>query len=118
MSRHDRSVLAILCLAVGLTGGFFLNSATKSIQAEPKLPPPIPQELTSYRDIVKGVVPAVVSIESRVKTRRLLRPGADAKDNKSVELGFGSGVIVDPKGVVLTNYHVVEGADFVDVKLS
>jgi len=32
--------------------------------------------------------------------------------------GIGSGVIIDPKGVVLTNNHVVEGADSVTVRLS
>lgn len=117
MFRRYRIAFAFICLSIGLTGGFLLNSPAKPINAEPKAPPAIPQELTSYRDIVKSVVPAVVSIDSRAKSRRLLRPGSDSKD-KSVELGFGSGVIVDPKGVVLTNYHVVEGADFVEIKLA
>ncbi len=31
--------------------------------------------------------------------------------------GFGSGFLVDPKGVILTNYHVVKGADRVRVEL-
>jgi serine protease Do len=31
--------------------------------------------------------------------------------------GFGSGFIVDPKGLVLTNYHVVAGADEVEIQL-
>ena len=81
------------------------------------MPPTIPQELTSYRDVVKGVLPAVVSIESRVRAKRGLRIREDAKD-KSVELGLGSGVIVDPKGTVLTNFHVIDGADFVEVHLA
>ena len=32
--------------------------------------------------------------------------------------GLGSGVIIDAKGIILTNYHVVEGADEVLVELS
>ena len=32
--------------------------------------------------------------------------------------GVGSGFIVDPSGVVITNAHVVDGADVVDVKLT
>ena len=32
-------------------------------------------------------------------------------------MGVGSGVIIDPKGIILTNNHVVEGADEVLVEL-
>ncbi|HKW80184.1 MAG TPA: DegQ family serine endoprotease [Casimicrobiaceae bacterium] len=32
--------------------------------------------------------------------------------------GVGSGFIVDPNGIVITNAHVVDGADVVDVKLT
>jgi serine protease Do len=85
------------------------------VQAEPKLVAPIPRELTSYREIVKSVVPAVVSIEAKAKPKRILRPREDAKP---VEIGFGSGVIVEAKGVILTNFHVIEGAELVEVKLT
>ena len=113
MIRSSQSALALGCLAVGLAGGVLLNSATRPVQAEPRPAPAVPPELTSYRHIVKDVVPAVVSIEPRAKRR-----AARARDGeRNVELGLGSGVIVDPKGVILTNYHVVEGADFVDVRL-
>jgi len=113
MVRRSRPALVVVTLAVGAAGGFLLNSFPLSVQAEPRAAAPAPQELTSYRDIVKDVVPAVVSIEARAKARRF-RARADG----SVELGLGSGLIVDPKGVILTNYHVIDGADFLDVRLA
>jgi serine protease Do len=86
----------------------------------------IPKELTSYRDVVKKVLPAVVSIEARTKSTPKVKqpprqrgqpePMADSGDD-APDLGFGSGFLVDPKGVVLTNHHVVEGADQVIVEL-
>lgn len=115
MIRRSRFALALVCLALGAAGGLMLNWPGKALQAEPALPA-IPQELTSYRSIVKNVVPAVVSIEPKAKARRAMRLRADRDGN--VELGLGSGVIVDSKGVILTNYHVVEGADFVEVRLT
>ncbi|MGA2315285.1 MAG: Do family serine endopeptidase [Thermodesulfobacteriota bacterium] len=36
---------------------------------------------------------------------------------KRRQMGEGSGVIVDPKGYILTNYHVVAGADKLTVRL-
>jgi serine protease Do len=116
MSLRSRPVFAVVLLAVGSAGGFILNSAVRPVEAQPKAVALIPPELTSYRGIVKDVVPAVVSIESRVKARRGVRPRADR--DGSVELGLGSGVVVDPKGVILTNYHVIDGADFVEVTLT
>jgi serine protease Do len=59
-------------------------------------------ELAS-RLVAKRVEPSVVSI---------VRPGARGLD------GQGSGVIVDKSGYIITNWHVVEGARSVQVRLS
>ncbi len=93
----------------------------------------IPKELTSYRDVVKRVLPAVVSIESQARAGKRplqrdgdmqLRGGEDRfgdnraiDDNGPTRIGFGSGFLISSKGVVLTNNHVVAGADQVVVQL-
>lgn len=112
MSRRSCGFLMTACVVMGAIVGYSVHLATRVVQAEPRPIPAIPQELTSYRDIVKSVMPAVVSIDSKVRARRPFMRRDEA------EIGFGSGVIVDPKGVILTNYHVVDGADFVEVRLS
>jgi Do/DeqQ family serine protease len=38
--------------------------------------------------------------------------------NRSVQTGLGSGVIVSPEGYLLTNNHVIEGAEDVEVQLA
>ena len=42
----------------------------------------------------------------------------DDGDSSQVQESLGSGFIVDPKGYIITNYHVIEKADKIYVKLS
>ncbi len=74
----------------------------------------IPKELTSYRNVVKKALPAVVSIETISAIRQMPVHNTDGQAPKQNpgenRAGFGSGVIVDPHGVILTNFHVIERA--------
>ena len=60
--------------------------------------------------------------ENFTSDRRPGVPGAPApgftSSDAPVRSGLGSGVIIDAKGIILTNYHVVDGADEVLVELS
>jgi serine protease Do len=45
-------------------------------------------------------------------------PDMEGGDDGQVRQSLGSGFIVDPKGYIITNYHVIEKADKIYVKLS
>src|SRR5216683_1704241 len=107
---------------------------------------PAPQQLSNaFSQIAKQLEPSVVNIntESTIKAppRRRPRPGEPANPDEENpfedffdrffggqggpgggggairERSLGSGVIVDPKGYIVTNRHVVEKADRVRVRL-
>src|SRR5262245_12755040 len=112
MTGFRRWPLAVACLGLGLAGGFVSHARLTGQPAAPLQPPPMPRELASFSPVVKRVLPAVVSIEAKGKA------GAKADNPDAADPGFGSGVLIDPSGVVLTNNHVVEEADAVEVTLA
>ncbi len=88
---------------------------------------------TSYADVVEKTSPAVVRIEADHKEKVSQRgefPGGDdffkqfqipmpqQNQRPQIQHGLGSGVVVDAGGTILTNYHVVEGADKITVAMS
>jgi serine protease Do len=134
----------VVLLAGLLVGGVAGVSLLHGEPAKAPVLTPIPKELTSYRDVVKKVLPAVVSIEGKTAVAqaqpKTSRKRAQPNDqqipeefrrffgdfgempfgderNPAPHLGFGSGFLVDPHGVVLTNNHVVDGASEVIVTL-
>jgi serine protease Do/serine protease DegQ len=77
--------------------------------------------VTSYADVLDSIRPAVVSVYSSKTVRERIPEyfrqfGYQGREQK--QRGMGSGVIVSEDGYILTNNHVVEGADELKVKLN
>lgn len=104
------------------------NAGTTNAQS--KQPSASPNGLNFIADVARQVSPAVVKINS---SRTVASQGSDSFNNpklrqffgfsppqegKQVERGSGSGFIVNANGRILTNAHVVDGADKVSVILN
>jgi serine protease Do len=117
MSARVRSVTAIIAVCVAI-------QPARAICQEPTrhVAGRVPADLLAQLDdslerLASKVAPAVVQIDATGFGR------AEDEDRKAAALvvrqhGIGAGVIVDPDGYIMTNAHVVEGAQRVRVTLS
>jgi serine protease Do len=82
----------------------------------------------SFADMVESLSPAVVNIRTETRLAEALPqfpPGSvlerfndQLRGPANAERSLGSGFIIDPKGVIVTNNHVIEDADAIEVALS
>jgi Do/DeqQ family serine protease len=107
----------------------FLFCGAAAFADAAKIPPQNPQQVRlSFAPVVKKVAPAVVNVYVSHVERMPRNPlfddpifqrffGGGGGGDERVQKALGSGVIVDPSGLVVTNYHVVENATEVRVAL-
>lgn len=136
------SVTILICLAVACNRqdghNVRLTSASDQVSNNSSAPAPASTNSTaimptmSYADVVSKAAPAVVTIHSQMRVRQpqqfpfgndpffqeffgdRVPPPAPERRRE----GLGSGVIVSQDGYVLTNHHVIDGADRIKVDLN
>ncbi len=116
-------------ITVGLTSLTLIFSAG-ALAAERQVPTNSAAVQLSFAPVVKRAAPAVVNVyASRVVEQQVSPFFSDpffrrffgdqgGQPSQRVQRSLGSGVIIDPAGLIVTNFHVIEHADEVKVALS
>jgi len=135
MFRLSSFLIIISLVILGGCKSGFLNSDnianSQNQQPTQQAPVVVDGVRTSYADIVQKSSPAVVRIAAERKSQsspqgqfpfgdlfRDFFPGMPQQQQRPrTERGVGSGVIVNADGTILTNYHVVEGAEKLTIQM-
>jgi serine protease Do len=144
--QFKRSLTAVAIAAAFASGAVVADHYGATSSAHAAIPVVAPQAaagatapvaaLPDFADLVARHGPAVVEVSTqklahRTASRRdapdldglppwfrQLVPNMPDQPNQGPMRGLGSGFVVDPNGVILTNAHVVDGADEVTVKFT
>ena len=131
---------SILCLLAGVSISSAIDhyqTAWRTAAVSNAPAPAVSQGLPDFASLAKAVGPSVVN----VSTTQVRKAAADApspfdsddpmsqfwqrffggrmpRGGPQRQMGLGSGTIIDRNGTILTNYHVVDGAQKISVTLS
>ncbi len=140
MSKNLLSLVIVLSIAAfsgcrtNLLNGESSSTAAPA-QTQPSAPPAplvVDGVRASYADVVERTSPAVVRIESQIRQNApqqqqfpfgddFFRQFGAPRQNQQqspTERGLGSGVIVSADGTILTNAHVIDGAEKITVQMN
>ena len=114
-------------IAGGVTPGAVASTAGERSPAPSELPRPLRAAampgVVNFADVAERMNAAVVNVEATSKTSRDLRPRRGeveppGRDYEGPRQGSGSGFLIDRDGHILTNHHVIEGADRITVTMA
>ena len=128
--RPKRVQRLSVCLTAALVLAATLATAVVAEAQNRRVPSSQAELKLSYAPIVKRVAPAVVNVYVRRKVRQRRSPFFDDPwfrqffgrgfgiPRERVQNSLGSGVIVSPDGVIVTNHHVIKGGGQAEVKVA
>lgn len=104
-------------------------AATRDGAPSVVVPQSMMQMQLSFAPVVKRVAPAVVNVYARSVVQQQVNPlfadpmfqrffGVTPQMRQRIQQSLGSGVIVRPDGLILTNNHVIQGGQEIVVALS
>ena len=108
----------------------FVIASHGPAEAQRRVPPPSKEAVQfSFAPIVKQTAPAVVNVYVRSRVQSFTSPFADdpvfrrffgdrfGQPTERQQNSLGSGVIVSPNGIVVTNTHVIKGGGQTEIKV-
>ena len=106
--------LGAVALTADLGGG--TTTIVRTSPAPPVAAPVVANDRLSVSDISAHAAPGVVQITSTASVSD--NPSLAPFDQSVPTQALGSGFVIDKAGHIVTNYHVIEGADQIEVSFS
>jgi S1-C subfamily serine protease len=133
-SKFKTFILAALALGLGLGGGFVIGNQFAGPKSTAGSFPTISNtrgkisSTNSYAPAVTNASAAVVNVfsEKTIKQNSMLELFLDDLSDEGFSIpperlrqrSLGSGVVISPDGYILTNSHVIKGADKISITLT
>jgi serine protease Do len=133
--RGTLGALVIVAVLIGAALGAwgvasFAQPRVVTVPAVPIVPVAAPESSNTFRQVAAAVAPAVININTLTVVRHpLAGPRTPMEEffgeeffrrffggpREFTQRSLGSGVIIDPSGIALTNAHVISGASDIEV---